>query len=572
MVEGARRRLTVAAVLIGLACATGMAAIAVVPGPGAAATARAAARAPVITFYFGLRRPESRAISAFYAVGQPGTRSYRRFLSPAQISWRYGASPSTRTAFTRAIRKLGLVARIDGSGVFARVSGTQRQLERAFHVRISSTFEDNATSYAAVGRLRFSRALAPLVREVIPMYDRTSAPPPTLPPRTALGASRAPGNAGTWTDGCQAARATGAYSFAQVRHAYHLNAVGSGAGGSVAILGDQEGVPAADIAANARCFHLPGHRVRALLTDGQRRPFGRESFEPQEDLALVRGMAPQLRSVLLTGVWGSPQLWFLGSAKLLLLRHRPDALTISYGYCERQFLANGSQRTGSSLLGSMFVRLGLAGVPVFGSAGDSGSTCNGVSVPGVAWPASSPYVTVVGGTRLVLNRRNERAHEVVWNDLRWLTPNNGGGAGGGGLSSFYARPPYQRGIRVGGKRRAVPDVAVHASMLPGWPVVTNGHWIEDAGTSAAAPLAAAAFAVINAKLRAAGRPLLGPVNGLLYWLRRHRSSAIFDVVSGNNRYSSKVPGHQARRGYDLASGLGVPLFDRIVRALPSPGR
>ncbi len=569
MVEGARRRPTVAVLVIVLACAAPL--LGVVSGRGRAAPVRAAARTPVISFYFGLRRPESRAVAAFFAVQQPGSRRYRRFLSPGVIARRYGASASTRAAFTHAIRRLGLVPRVDASGVFARVSGTQRALERAFHLRITSTFEDNATSYTAVGRVRLSAALAPLVREVIPMYSRTSRPPAPLPPRAGLGAGRPPGNAGTWVNGCAAARATGAYSFAQVRHAYRLDAVGSGAGGTVAILGDQEGVPPADVAANARCFHFPGGRVHAVLTDGQTRPFGRESFEPQEDLALVRGMAPQLRSVLLTGVWGAPQMWFLGPAKLMTLRRLPDALTISYGYCERQFLADRSQRTGSSLLGAMFVRLGLAGVSVFGSAGDSGSTCNGVSIPGVAWPAASPYVTVVGGTRLVLNRRNERVREVVWNDLRWLTPSNGGGAGGGGLSSFYPRPPYQRGIRVGGARRAVPDVAVHASMLPGWPVVYNGHWIEDAGTSAAAPLTASAFAVINARLRATHRPPLGPVNGLLYWLRRHRPSTIFDIVTGDNRYTSKVPGHRARRGYDLASGLGVPRFDRIVRELPRPG-
>jgi kumamolisin len=282
-------------------------------------------------------------------------------------------------------------------------------------------------------------------------------------------------------------------------------------------------------------------------------------------------MAPHLRSVLLTGVWGAPSLWFLGPAKLLTVGRLPDALTISYGYCERQFLASSAARQGSSLLGAMFVRLGLAGVPVFGSAGDSGSTCNGVSIPGVAWPASSPYVTVVGGTRLVLNRRNARVNEVVWNDLKWLTPDNGGGAGGGGVSSFYPRPPYQRGIGVGGSRRAVPDAAVHASMLPGWPIVSAGHWIEDAGTSSAAPLLASAFAVINARLRAADRPPLGPVNGLLYWLRRHRPGTIFDIVSGDNRYTPKVPGHRAKRGYDLASGVGVPRFDRIIRALPARG-
>ncbi len=523
----------------------------------------------MISFYFGLKRPESSAVAAFFAAEQPGSRSYRRFLSPGQIAHRYGADAGTRVAFTRAIRALGLTPRIDASGVFARVSGTPRQLGRAFHVRITSLVQDNATSYTAVGRLRLSRSLRPLVREVVAAYAKTARPPGGVGPRRGLGATPAPGNAGTWTDGCNAARATGAYSFAQVRHAYRLDAVGSGAGGTVAILGDQESVAPQDIVANARCFHLPAGRVHTVFTDGQTRPFGRESFEPQEDLALVRGMAPQLRSVLLTGVWGSPNLWFLGPAKLMTLGRLPDALTISYGYCERQFLASASARQGSSLLGSMFVRLGLAGVPVFGSAGDSGSTCNGVAIPGVAWPASSPYVTVVGGTRLVLNRANDRTGEVVWNDLKWLTPDNGGGAGGGGLSSFYLRPPYQRGIGVGGTRRAVPDAAVHASMLPGWPVVNAGHWIEDAGTSSAAPLLASAFAVINARLRAAHRTPLGPVNGLLYWLRRHRPSTIFDVVTGDNRYSPKVPGHRAKRGYDLASGVGVPRFDRIIGALPA---
>ena len=550
-------------------CATAVAA-AVISGTGAAASARAS-RGPVISFYFGLKRPEVRAINAFYAVEQPGSRTYRRFLTRAQISQRYGASPWVRATFVRAIRRLGLAARIDPSDVFARVSGTPRQLAHAFRVRISSTFDEGATSYQAVGHLHLSATLRSLVREVIPFFDRTSRPPRPLPPRTGLGSSRAPGNAGTWTQGCKAARATGAYSFAQVRHAYRLGSVGSGAGGTVAILNDEEGVPAADVTANARCFGLPPGRVHDVLTDGQTKPFGRDSFEPQEDLALVRGTAPQLRSVLLTQVWGAPQLWFLGPATLLRRSQLPDALTISYGYCERQFLGLSSQRQGSSLLGSMFVRLGLAGVPVFGSAGDSGSTCNGVAFPGAAWPASSPYVTVVGGTRLVLNKQNNRVREVVWNDLKWLSPNNGGGAGGGGISSFYKRPPYQRGIGVSGGRRAVPDIAVHASMLPGWPVVTAGHWVEDAGTSAAAPLAASAFAVLSAKLRAAHRPPLGPVNGLLYWLYRHHPRTLYDIVSGNNGYLRKVPGHRAKRGYDLASGLGVPLFNRIARELPRPG-
>ena len=127
-------------------------------------------------------------------------------------------------------------------------------------------------------------------------------------------------------------------------------------------------------------------------------------------------------------------------------------------------------------------------------------------------------VTSVGGTRLVVNRRNQRVDEVVWNDLHWLTSANGGGAGGGGVAFGYARPPYQRHIHVPGDRRATPDIAVHASMLPGYPIIANGQWIVDGGTSAAAPLAAAAFSTISARLHATGEPPIGPVNGLVYWL------------------------------------------------------
>jgi hypothetical protein len=80
-------------------------------------------------------------------VQEPGSRTYRRFLSPTQIGRRYGAWPATRTAFTAAMRRLGLTSRMDPSGVFARVIGTQRQLERAFRVKITSTYDDFATTY-----------------------------------------------------------------------------------------------------------------------------------------------------------------------------------------------------------------------------------------------------------------------------------------------------------------------------------------------------------------------------------------------------------------------------------------
>jgi hypothetical protein len=55
-----------------------------------------------------------------------------------------------------------------------------------------------------------------------------------------------------------------------------LDAVGSGAGASMAIVDAGEGLAT----------------PRVILGDDQARPFRRGTFEPQEDLTLVRGMAP----------------------------------------------------------------------------------------------------------------------------------------------------------------------------------------------------------------------------------------------------------------------------------------
>jgi kumamolisin len=549
-------------------------------GALAASPVAAAARSPTITFYFGLKRPESQARAAFFAAGDPSAATYRRFLTRTQVAGRYGATRATQAAVRRAARRHGLSARVDRSGVFARVSGTVARLERVFRVRIVRQFNNDvfANGYAVAGNraLRLPRDFRPFVREVVASYSRSTrrggARTPGAPGRVAEQSPAAdpPGNAGTWTGGCAAAQATGAYSFAQVRSAYGIDAPGAGAGASVAILNVGEGIAAQDIADAARCFGLPALRTRTLLSDGQARPFGRGTFEPQEDLALVRGMAPGLASAAFVQVWPAPELWFLGAADVLAAPARPDTFSISYGECERDMRGPGAQRNwraGAALLDSLLVRLGLFGVGVFAAAGDFGSTCNGRPFAGVTWPASSPYLTAVGGTRLVLDRANARVDEVVWNDLEWLSTTDGGGAGGGGTSAVSPRPPFQRALTVPGPRRAVPDVSVHASLLPGWPVVIGGNWLEDAGTSASTPLVAGAFAALSANERATGRPPLGPVNGLLYAVQATAPDTFFDVVSGANGYDPRVPALSANPGYDLASGLGVPHFDRLAAAV-----
>jgi len=541
---------------------------------GAPPPAPVAAPAPPVTFYFGLTRPEARAQRAWTAVGDPASASYRRFMTLREVAATYGASRRTVAAFRRAARRHGLSATVDASGVFARVTGPIRRFERLFGAKVRRQFDNDvlAEIFFIPGSrpLRLPADMRPHVREVVASYSRSSGPPPAGASSHQAGA---PGNAGTWIDGCARARATGAYSFAQVRSAYGLDAAGDGAGAVAGILNVGEGLKARDIRDDARCFGLPSLASRTILTDGQARPFGYGSFEPMEDLGLLRGMAPGLRSMTFVQAWLADELWFLGFAEALRARPRPDVFSVSYGECERFVRGPRAQyatRAGARLVDALLVRLGLVGVSSFAAAGDFGSTCNGQQFAGVTWPASSPYITAVGGTRLVLDAANARVDEVVWNDLAWLASDNGGGAGGGGTSAFSPRPAYQSDLAQPGRRRLVPDVSAHASMLPGWPVSLAGNWIEDAGTSAATPLVAGGFAVLIANERAAGRPPLGPVNGLLYRLQATRPATFFDIVSGQNRFSPKVPGQRAAPGYDRASGLGVPRFDALAGAIAAP--
>src|SRR6202011_1441555 len=80
-----------------------------------------------------------------------------------------------------------------------------------------------------------------------------------------------------------------------------------------------------------------------------------------------------------------------------------------------------------------------------------------------AFPAASPHVVAVGGTRLSVAVGGSWAGESVW---------NGNGAGGGGCSVEFSAPPWQQSVAgwSGGgceARRAVADVSADADPYTG---------------------------------------------------------------------------------------------------------
>ena len=105
------------------------------------------------------------------------------------------------------------------------------------------------------------------------------------------------------------------------------------------------------------------------------------------------------------------------------------------------------------------------GIGFFFSSGDNGYESPGEDPRSTKiqtdYPASSPWVTSVGGTSLAIGPHNNYEFETSWGTLLdplaeggkfWEDPLPGNfpeyfdGASGGGVSTVYRQPFYQRGV------------------------------------------------------------------------------------------------------------------------------
>ena len=198
------------------------------------------------------------------------------------------------------------------------------------------------------------------------------------------------------------------------------------------------------------------------------------------------------------------------------------------------------------------------GVTVFASSGDDGSYCGLDGSKDVSYPAVDPYVIAVGGTQLVLPTA-----ETGWG-VRDSSRVSGWYASGGGTSHFD-RPSWQQALSP--ISREVPDIAADASYdsgFFGWHDSGDGLGADTkqwGGTSLASAVSAAAYAD-----ELASRGTLDGGLGDLHTSLYSAPAADFrDVTTGSNGLYS------AKAGYDMVTGLGAPLWGRLVnRFLTQP--
>ncbi|MFL5911299.1 MAG: S8 family serine peptidase [Gaiellaceae bacterium] len=347
------------------------------------------------------------------------------------------------------------------------------------------------------------------------------------------------------------------------------------------------------------------------------------SGEATLDIEWSYAIAPLAHIVLLAvppaeteGVQGFPNL-FKAISDEIDAAPGGTVFSMSFGVTEQTF--GGAAQQQVAKFDSVFQKGIAKGDTFFASSGDSGS--QGVSkqqrdtatyaYPTDGWPASSPYVTAVGGTQLqygwAWNPTSDVAFtadgnlnpayfaytsgrnlNAVWNES-WLPA-----ATGGGPSAIYSRPSWQSGVSsvIGSNARGVPDLAWDAAVNGGvlvyitaFPQYQRAGWHVYGGTSSASPQVAALTALAGQERTAAGKAPLGNIDPLIYahpkWFTDVKPVTEGTAQSGqlvNNRewdYNGDglavtpdaVPGWPTLSGYDLSTGLGTPSASAYVSGL-----
>ncbi|CAK4031335.1 alkaline serine protease [Lecanosticta acicola] len=256
-----------------------------------------------------------------------------------------------------------------------------------------------------------------------------------------------------------------------------------------------------------------------------------------------------------------------------------NVISVSYGGQEFDLPASYQMRQCAE-----FMKLGMNGVSIFISSGDSGvggpagddnangclNATDGSNVGNVFspdFPATCPYITAVGATLLTGSAKQDQETAVT----RF--------ASGGGFSNIYAQPAYQQsavntyltahkppyqsytGPNTGqgvynASGRGYPDVSAVGDNVV---IINQGAPTLIGGTSASSPVFASILTRINDERLKSGKNPVGFVNPTLY----QNPQVLHDITTGDNP-GCNSNGFSVATGWDPVTGLGTPNYPAML--------
>jgi len=533
------------------------------------------------------RTPAQQAdLDALLAAQQnPASPLFHQWLTPEQFGTRFGMTQQDLDKVQAWLQQQGFsIEWVARSRNAIRFSGTVNQVELAFQTQMHYYKVDGEQHFAPSTPLSLPSAFAGTIESVRDISDfrmkpmHISANKRPRPDYTFWGTSQqyvlfAPGD---------------------IKVAYDIKPLVTanitGAGQTIAVMGQSQ-VSVSDIERFQTAAGLTVKDPTLVLVPGTGSSAVSSGDEGESDLDLEwsGAMAPGANIVLVYAGNSNSSNGVFDSIQYAVNSQIGDIITLSYGACELE-LNTFSQDT-------LYQQASAQGQSIIASSGDTGSTaCFGYSnltltqqqSLAVNYPASSAYVTAVGGTEItaandavgtywtsdgsssnsniLLTSAISYIPEVAWNDDALsgkVSAASGGGlsSGGGGKSTLYTvKPSWQTGVPgiTADSTRDVPDVALYSSPnYPGYLYCTSdtsdwssgqtgscvggnfydasGYFSVAGGTSFAAPIFAGMVALINQKANyVTGSGFLNPS---LYTLASNSgtyTSAFHDVTTGNN--------------------------------------
>jgi hypothetical protein len=350
------------------------------------------------------------------------------------------------------------------------------------------------------------------------------------------------------------------YAPQDIQSAYGLTGTVSsnGSGQTVAVVDAYDDPNAAsDLTTYRSTFGLPactiasGCFTKVDLSSGTTDPTGGWELETSLDIEAVSASCPRCHILLVEALDNSDGSLIAAIQRAASLS--ASDISLSFGGCEQG-------------TGNFDAALRQTNVPITVASGDNGyfaADNPGCPAGTPEYPASSPYVTAVGGTSL-----SPAANPRGWSETAW-NYSAVNGAGGSGCSSFESKPSWQKD--AGCSNRTVADISADADPNTGVSVYDSftggGGWGQVGGTSVGAPLLAGIYALSNSPAAA--------VDGQIWYT----TATVNDITSGSNAASPSDCSTaaylcNAEKGYDGPTGMGTPngppIPEPIVTQLTTP--
>jgi len=585
------------------------------------------AKAPV-SFDLLLRLRNAAGARAFVrAVSSPGSSMFHHYLTDAKWEARFGPSKAEVAAARSWLRHEGFtVVSVPKDRLFVSVRGSAHQVERAFGVTLGYYMVNGHKVRLANGTLSIPSSVASVVAGAVGVnqYLATNglAPQRTAPAGRKAGPDQEPPPPsgflnpqpcsafwGQKTDTADAGSLYAPYTHPlkydicgylpwQLRGAYSLtHSVASGNNGAGVAVAIVDAYDSPTILQDAQTYFTnndPTHPLSSgqffnavpATVDDQAECGGSGWLAEQAlDVESSHAMAPGA-DILFVGAQDCQDTSLLAALQTAITSGA-SIVSDSWGDGLGDLFTDAATKTAFD---NTFMLADSTGVSVLFSSGDSGDNfgISGLAVPN--YPATSPFITAVGGTTLEINASGGRQAEYGWSTAKQVLCEssttscpgtspagslNWQAGGGGGTSYFYTQPFYQAGVVPPALAlrnealfgpvplRVIPDISMDADAQSGmligltqtFPDGVRYSQFKEGGTSLASPLLAGLIADAD---QAAGAPL-GFLNPVLYKASTQTPAAFHDVLPPAHPLSTAVIRVDFVNGVSSANGFVVSL-------------